>query len=413
MDDQVIMQKQVFNGAMNRAADWMERFEAELGMCRFLVERHPDKAKAWNALVGKASARVAEAAATGAASAIEAAVIEAERTLAPIGKAAKRYTVYCAGHAHIDMNWMWSWPETVSITHDSFATVLKLMDEFPEFVFTQSQASCYAIIDAHNPAMLAAIAQRVKEGRWEVVASHWVENDNNMAGPEALCRHLLYTRAYMQHHFGLSPEDVPINWSPDTFGHAATIPTYLVQGGIRYVYLHRPGGEGPKRPTVFRWQAPDGATVLVRNDMAFGYNGVIQPDNLLRSLRVTVEDSGLPITLYMYGVGDHGGGPTRRDLLRARELMRWPIFPTVKLSTARAFFEDLERRGAELPVLAGELNTEFTGCYTTQTLIKKANRFGETRLVDAEIADAVAWAACGRPYPSGRLESGWRNVLFK
>jgi len=402
----------MFDMTMNRLADWMERIESELDVCRFLIDQHPDKAAAWQALTDKAAAHVAKAAETGDLAAIETAVRAAEQILAPIGKAAKGYTVYCAGHAHIDMNWMWSWPETVSITHDSFATVLKLLDEFPEFVFTQSQASCYAIIEQHHPEMLERIAQRVKEGRWEVVASHWVENDKNMAGPESLCRHLLYSRAYMRKLFDLSPEDVPIDWSPDTFGHAATIPSYLVRGGIRYLYLHRPGGEGPRRPVAFWWKAPDGSTVLVRNDMAFGYNGVITPANLLKSLRVTVTDVGLPVSLYMYGVGDHGGGPTRRDLLRARELVAWPIFPTVKLSTARLFFEELERHGATLPVLEGELNTEFTGCYTTQTLIKKANRVGEARLTDAEVAAALAWGACGRPYPSARLEAGWRDVLF-
>ncbi len=412
MTDHVIQQKQIFNRGHHAAADWMERFEAELEVCRFLAERHPGKAKAWDALTARASGLVGKAAATGSAAQIEAAVGEAERLLEPIGRVAKGYTVYCAGHAHIDMNWMWSWPETVSITHDSFATVLKLMDEFPEFVFSQSQASCYAIIEEHNPAMFEAIVRRVKEGRWEVIASHWVENDKNMAGPESLCRHLLYTRAYVQARFGLSPEDVPIDWSPDTFGHAATIPSYLVRGGVRYLYLHRPGGEGPKRPAAFWWQAPDGARVLTRNDMVFAYNGVITPDNLLRTLRVTADETGLPITLYVYGVGDHGGGPTRRDLLRARDIMRWPIFPSVTLGTTRAFFEDLEKRGAGLPVLEGELNTEFTGCYTSQTLIKKANRFGETRLTDAEIAGSLAWAALGRTYPAARLEAGWRDVLF-
>ncbi len=412
MDKYAANQTAAYQRAHQIASDTMERFEAEMDVCRFLIERTPSKANVWKKVVNKASEQVAMAAMTGAGASIKAAVADAEDLLAPIGEAAKEYTIYCAGHAHIDMNWMWSWPETVSITHDSFATVLNLMDEFPEFIFTQSQASCYAIIEDHNPEMLERIARRVKEGRWEVVASHWVENDKNLAGPEALCRHLLFTRAYMKKLFGLSPEDVPIDWSPDTFGHALTTPSYLVRGGVRYLYLHRPGGEGPKRPVAFWWKAPDGSTVLTRNDMAFGYNGVIAPENMMRSLRVTSDDTGLPITLYMYGVGDHGGGPTRRDLLRAREIAAWPIFPTVKLSSTRAFFEDLEERGAALPVLDCELNTEFTGCYTTQTLIKKANRFGETRLTASEIASSLAWASLGRPYPAARLEAGWRDVLF-
>jgi alpha-mannosidase len=109
-------------------------------------------------------------------------VAQAEETLAPIARVAKRYTIHCVGHGHIDMNWMWSWPETVAVTNDTFATVLRLMEEYPTFTFTQSQASVYAILERFNPEMLDQVRRRVKEGRWEVAASHWVENDKNMAG---------------------------------------------------------------------------------------------------------------------------------------------------------------------------------------------------------------------------------------
>ena len=169
---------------------------------------------------------------------------DAESLLAPLGAAAKSYTIYCAGHAHIDMNWMWSWPETVGVTIDSFTTVLRLMEEFPQFIFGQSQASVYRIVEEHRPDMLERIAARVREGRWEVTASHWVEGDKNIASGESLCRHLLYTRRYMQELFGLTPEDVQIDWSPDTFGHAHTVPSYLARGGVRYYYHHRPGVHG-------------------------------------------------------------------------------------------------------------------------------------------------------------------------
>jgi alpha-mannosidase len=404
--------REAFQQAAGTAGHWMDRFQAEMDFARFLCERQPGRAAAWRRRMAGADERVAKAAATGDARRIAQAVREAEAFLAPLAAAAKSYTVYCVGHAHIDMNWMWSWPETVAVTNDTFGTVLKLMDEFPQFRFSQSQASVYAILERYHPDLLARVARRVREGRWEVTASHWVENDKNMAGPESLCRHLLHTRAYMKDLFGLSPEDVPIDWSPDTFGHAATVPTYLVRGGVKYLYLHRPGAEGPKRPAAFWWRAPDGSRVLTRNDMAFGYNGVLAPENLLASLRVFTGDTGLPLTLYVYGVGDHGGGPTRRDLLRGLDMATWPLFPEVRFSTAREFFEQLERRGRGLPVLEHELNFELAGCYTTQTLIKKGNRIGENRLTDAETLAGLTWAALGRPYPAPALREGWRDILF-
>ena len=390
-----------------------ERFTSQLSFAEFLCEQHPDRAAEWGQLMAAAAAQ-AEQAVDGNAAVLSGAVRGAEQMLAPIGQAAKEYTIYCVGHAHIDMNWMWSWPETVATTNDTFTTVLHLMEEFPEFVFSQSQASVYRIVEQHNPRQLEEIGQRVREGRWEVTASHWVEGDKNIASGESLCRHLLYTRRYMQELFDLAPEDVTIDWAPDTFGHAHTVPTYLARGGVKYTYMHRPGahiGEQP-RPQAFWWRGPDGSRVLVRNDMRLGYNGQIRPQMVNRCLTPFVAETGLKFTMFVYGVGDHGGGPTRRDLAWRADMDAWPVFPNIRHATARAFYERLEQEGADLPVLDCELNFEFTGCFTTQTLIKKANRYAEKKLVDAEAAAALAWAAQVRDYPGASLEEGWRDALF-
>ena len=400
----------VLKAASAQARHEMERFAAEVRFAEGLCELHADRADAWRPLVDGATALMRRALDGGRTEGIRDAVRQAEKLLAPLETAAKAYTVHCVGHAHIDMNWMWSWPETVAVTNDTFGTVLRLMEEFPEFRFSQSQAAVYAIAQQFNPPLLADIARRVKEGRWEVTASHWVENDKNMACGESLCRHLLYTRRYMRELFGLSPEDVCIDWAPDTFGHPTTVPTYLVRGGIKYLYLHRPGVLGQERPGAFWWQGPDGARVLVRNDMVLGYNGSIAPaiaDHLLKFTRTT----GCRAFMFVFGVGDHGGGPTRRDVVRALDMDTWPVFPNVKFSTSRAFYEILEKEG-DLPTLDCELNTIFTGCYTSQSLIKKANRFGENRLIDAELAATLDWAVAGQAYPADSLRQGWQDTLF-
>ncbi|MCX5670635.1 MAG: hypothetical protein NTU94_04865, partial [Planctomycetota bacterium] len=192
-----------------------ERFLAEIEFAEGLAARHPDKAKRWTKLIADASALVAKAVASHKLDRLEAAVREAEAALAPIGKVAMTYTVHCVGHAHIDMNWMWSWPETVATTNDTFRTVLALMDEFPDFRFTQSQASVYALMRDYHPALLDRIRERVAEGRWEVAAVHWVEGDKNLAGGESLARHLLYTREFVREVLGLEPDDVRIDWEPD------------------------------------------------------------------------------------------------------------------------------------------------------------------------------------------------------
>jgi alpha-mannosidase len=159
------------------------------------------------------------------------------------------------------MNWMWPWPETVAVTNDTFTTVLKLMDEFPDFRFTQSQASVYALTKKYNPELFEQIRKRVAERRWEVAAVHWVEGDKNLASGEALAHHLLYTRQFVKEHFGLEPEDSAIDWEPDTFGHAETMPAIVARAGVRHYYMCRGGSF--EKPPVFQWEAPDGSRVLV------------------------------------------------------------------------------------------------------------------------------------------------------
>ena len=167
---------------------------------------------------------------------------------------------------------MWPWPETVAVTNDTFTTVLKLMDEFPDFRFTQSQASVYALTKKYNPELFEQIRKRVAERRWEVAAVHWVEGDKNLASGEALAHHLLYTRQFVKEHFGLEPEDSAIDWEPDTFGHAETMPAIVARAGVRHYYMCRGGSF--EKPPVFQWEAPDGSRVLVNYETAWYLNRI-------------------------------------------------------------------------------------------------------------------------------------------
>ncbi len=390
-----------------------ERFASEHRFASWLLSKDRKLKTQWEGVLSEMTARVNASLETGDVNAIRTAVRAAEAELSGLAEVAKTYTVYCAGHAHMDMNWMWGWPETVSATIDSITTVLRLLEEFPALVFSQSQASIYRILEEYRPDLLEEAKRHVASGRWEVTASHWVETDKNLVTGESLARHLLYTRAYMHRLFGLSPEDVPVDWAPDTFGHAHTVPDYLVQGGVRFVYLHRPGSDGgPEKPGLFRWRGAGKSQVIVHNDMHYGYNGVVGPHVATELLTARAEETGLPFALFVYGVGDHGGGPTRADISRAIDMDRWPLFPAIRFSTARAYFERVEREAKSLPVLDKELNYEFTGCYTTQTLIKRGNRLGEERLLCAELASSLASRLGSMPYPREVFEERWRDHLF-
>ncbi|MEI6914963.1 MAG: glycoside hydrolase family 38 C-terminal domain-containing protein [Armatimonadota bacterium] len=383
----------------------LERFKAEIEFAKGFAEVFPDRKPEWQGLIISALERVQSVSMAD----IEQAVQEAEKILAPIGRVAKEYTIHCCGHAHIDMNWMWDWPETVSVTHDTFATINTLMDECPEFHFSQSQASTYEAMREYCPEIFEMVKKRIKEGRWEVTASMWVEGDKNIVSGESLCRHLLYTRSYFKETMGLEPEDVTIDWSPDTFGHARTVPSILSRGGVKRYYHMLTGPE----LWLYKWRSPDGSEILVFHDLdrTYGYNGPIYSG--VANLMVNyVKQTGQKHFLSMYGVGDHGGGPTRKDFRTFRDISEWPIFPTYKLSKTDTFFSAIEAANPDLPVIDTDLNFIFDGCYTSQSNIKKANRVSELVLPQAETLALIGGYAGDLEYPEELLTRAWRWTLF-
>ncbi|MDR3709114.1 MAG: glycoside hydrolase family 38 C-terminal domain-containing protein [Capsulimonadaceae bacterium] len=398
------------------------RVTMELEFARAFANVQTKRRERWLTLIDAAEAHVSQLDPTQGLAAFARSISEAEEVLSEIGAFAKRYRIHNVAHAHIDMNWMWSWPETVSVTHDTFASVLELMRAYPKLTFSQSQTATYALIERYHPAMFEEIRQRVREGRWEITAAQWVEGDKNLASGESLCRHLEMTRSYFDEKFGLAPESIPIDWEPDTFGHPSSLPGILAQGAVKYYYCCRTGGGfehariGEARPQLFYWQSPDGSRVLVNRDATWYCKYPDGGQNIALSLVDFVRETSLHDWMYVYGVGNHGGGPTRAGLDYLNELAQWPIYPTLEFSTVKRYFEtieaDLAANPIELPVLTDELNFEFTGCYTSQSLIKQANRFGENYLIEAETLSAIASRLLNAAYPHELLRDAWRRVLF-
>ena len=333
-------------------------------------------------------------------------VLEIEGMLGDVSRAAKEYTILCAAHAHIDMNWMWSAAETTAVTLDTFRTMLGLMDEYENFTFSQSQASVYAIAEKYDPGMFEEIRRRVEEKRWEVTASTWVETDKNMPVGESLTRHILYTKNYFKEKFGLAPEELEIDFEPDTFGHSVNVPEILSHGGVKY-YYHCRGLDGH---LLYRFRSPSGAEVLSYRDQEW-YNASAEPDMALAKVDF-FRQTGAKTALKVYGVGDHGGGPTRRDIERIIDMGSWPLAPVIKFGTFREFFKAAEALRDSLPVVDKELNFIFDGCYTSQTRIKAANRVAENRLFQAELLNAAAALGGAAAYGQDYLKAGWINTLF-
>ena len=336
-------------------------------------------------------------------------VARAEEMLSPVQAAAKEYTIICAGHAHIDMNWQWGFQETVGVTVDTVQTILHIMKHYPSFHFSQSQASVYKILADYRPDLLEEVKKLVHEGRWEVTAPTWVEHDKNMPSGESQVRQLLYAKRYLADLLEIDMDEICVDFAPDTFGHNAMEPELLTQAGIKY-YYHCRGSKNV--PQLYRWRSASGKELLVNRERDF-YFTKVGGDMALQALEVSA-DSGIGTSLRVYGVGDHGGGPTIKDIERLLDMDSWPVFPNFVLGTYRQFFETVEKEKDSLPVHEGEINFIFDGCYTSQSRVKAGNREMERKLYAAEAWDALAGkgAAALMKKQCPTFRDAWEAVIF-
>ncbi len=330
----------------------------------------------------------------------------AEQHLLIFSERAKHYRFHHVAHAHIDMDWMWGLHETVDVVLGTFRTMLDLMDEYPDFTFSQSQCAVYRMTEFYDPALFRRLKQRVQEGRFEFAGSTFVELDKNMPNLESMARHILYTKRYLNEKFGIPFEDVNLDFHPDTFGHSGSIPEIFRAGGIRYFY-HCRGLDGEY---LYRWRGNSGAEILALNEPLW-YNDRIRP-MYLSQVPKFCKKYGIQDMMKIYGVGDHGGGPTRQDIERILDMQSWPVAPTILFSTYKQYFASIEPYMEQFPVISGELGPAFTGCYSSQSKIKLANRIGEDRLFLAEALTAFAVERTGMDNFNHQFRFAWEKLLF-
>ena len=301
--------------------------------------------------------------------------------LLPLKPLAKKYTVHLIGHAHIDMNWLWPMDETINICRSTFKTVENLMSKFPNFCFSQSQAYTYKLIEENYPNLFKSISKRIKERRWDITASSWVELDLNMVNGESIVRQILYAKKYIKGKFDFEPR---VFWSPDTFGHPWTMPQILKKSGIEYYFFMR----GSKRDyDLFWWQGPDGSKVLTFNSK---YMAQPSPKDFIELVKFTSKSQNIDTSMYIYGTGDHGGGPTAEDIMVVDKLNKKALMPRLKFSTTHNYFDAVSyKKDVNIPTVCDEFNPIFDGCYTTHWDTKIHNRNCERLVLEAESAGAI------------------------
>ncbi len=336
-----------------------------------------------------------------------------------------QFSISAIGNSHIDMAWLWPWTETVEVVRNTFRTALDLMNEYPDFKFTASTAQAYTWIEEKYPEMFKQIQQRVKEGRWEVIGGMWVEPDLNMPDGESLVRQILYGKRYFEKNFGV---DIKIGWNPDSFGYNWQLPQIYKRSGMDYFVTQKLlwAHEFTTFPyRLFYWESPDGSKIMTY--FPSDYANAIDPLKMARDSATygpimwkynggtnSAPPDGLRM-MYLYGVGDHGGGPTRNDLDTA---LLWQksdvVYPKLQFSTATDFFAHLAKNQNELklPTWDGELYFQYhRGVQTTQSETKRGNRINEVLILNAEKLASID-SLFGAAYPEAGFDTAWKKILF-
>ncbi|HWA84466.1 MAG TPA: alpha-mannosidase, partial [Fimbriimonadaceae bacterium] len=323
-----------------------------------------------------------------------------------------KHTIVPVGHAHLDTAWLWPLEITKKKMAHTTATQLNLMDQYPEYVFAHSQASQYEWLEKEYPTLFQRVKEAVDRGQWEPVGSMWVEADCNLTGSESLIRQFLYGRRYFREKFGYETNDM---WLPDVFGYAAALPQILAKFNIKYFLTQKISwNQFNKFPHhTFWWQGIDGTRIWTHFPPADTYCGSCEPKEVLYSVKNYKDHARADHSLYLFGFGDGGGGPTERHLEMLRRGRMAPHYPEVASGkTALEFFRESKARSRDLQVWVGELYGEFhRGTYTSQAANKRGNRFSEFLLRDAEYLAAFT-EGFPKAYPASKLEEAWKLVLL-
>ena len=331
----------------------------------------------------------------------------------------------CIGHTHIDVAWWWTVAQTREKVCRSFATVLKLMDEYPHYRFMSSQPQLYAFLKERHPELYARIRQRVAEGRWEPEGGMWVEADCNLTSGESLVRQFIHGKRFFKDEFGV---DCRILWLPDVFGYSGALPQIMKQCGIQYFMTTKLAwNQFNKMPyDTFRWRGIDGTEILTHLITTLGvgqpvknffttYNGMLHPDALIGGWQRYQQKEINNDILVSYGYGDGGGGPTRAMLENSDRMEKGVTgLPRVRQAFARTYFDELNARvqgSKRLPVWEGELYFEYhRGTYTSMARNKRSNRKAELHMMDLELLSVLAQDRL--PYPAQEMDGMWKTILL-
>jgi alpha-mannosidase len=322
----------------------------------------------------------------------------------------KSPTLHLICNAHLDPVWQWRWEEGCGEALSTFATAAALLEEHPELIFNHNEAVLYHWVKRYDPGLFARIQALAKAGRWCISGGWFLQPDVNLPDTESLIRQILVGRRFFQEHFGARPR---VAYNFDSFGHSGGLPQLLVRSGYEF-YLHmRPQATELTLPSdLYRWRGLDGSEILALRIAVGLYH--TERDNIGQRLE---EGTALALSLnrdvpVFWGIGNHGGGPTRQDLRTIEEFRQRERRVSVLHSSPERLLEALRDAGARAPVVEGELQRVFTGCYTSLARLKRQAVKSLSGLTQAEALSAASWWHGHQPYPDEPLAEAWRDHLF-
>ncbi len=323
----------------------------------------------------------------------------------------RRLKIHLVANAHLDPVWLWDWEEGAAEALATFRNASRLIEEFPEFVFNHNEAVLYQWVEEHEPALFRKIQRQVKSGQWHIMGGWYLQPDCNMPSGESLVRQILLGKRYFREKFGV---DVKTASNLDPFGHTRGLVQILAKAGFDSYIFCRPGqADRPLPADDFLWVGFDGSEVIA-NRVSAHYNSA-SGGAARKVIDWAASHPERPVSLLLWGVGNHGGGATREDLTALRRLKSERKDIHFLHSTPEAYFKDIQRlkhKKALLPRFEQDLNPWAVGCYTTMARIKQGHRRLENELWLTEKMASAAHFQGLMPYPQAELEEASRDLAF-
>lgn len=310
-------------------------------------------------------------------------------------------TLHAIGHAHMDIAYLWPVAQIRRKTARTFSNALRLMQEYPTFRFSNSQAILYKFTEQDYPEIFDRVKMAVARGQWEVMGGMWVEPDLNIPDGESLVRQIVLGRRYFRQKFG--EVETPVLWLPDTFGFPWCVPQLMKQAGLKWFCTNKLNWNQTNRipASTSWWQGLDGSRVLAHvlttprpvQHLPFptNYKSDLSAAEVIGTWEHSTSKRHVRDLPICFGYGDGGGGPTEGLIQTAKAYDAMPGMPRVTMSTIRETFEAIEQTADDLPIWNGEHYMEgHRGTLTSQGWIKRANRRAEMALHEAEALSAMA-----------------------